>query len=85
MSTWRLSQRALTIFFVWVLSLIAAGALGTVWAQREKPEPVVLSGSDIGFRVDRVDGNGVRVGALVVRVDGKWVDVEFGGHMRPAR
>jgi hypothetical protein len=38
--------------------------------------PTMISGSDIGFRVDR-QRDGVPVGALVVRVNGQWVEPEF--------
>lgn len=36
----------------------------------------VLSGGDFGFRVDRWDGD-VPVGRVVVRRDGKWVEVRI--------
>lgn len=39
-----------------------------------EPEPIVLSGPNIGFQVEGVDRDGVRVGRVVVLVDGKWVD-----------
>lgn len=38
--------------------------------------PIVLAGSDIGFRVERQKGD-VPVGRLVVRVDGRWIEPEF--------
>ena len=69
---------------VWALSLVAVGALSS-FAQvpfngiRERgfPAPMqlptVVSGSDVGFRIERsVDG--IQVGRVVVRVDGRWVD-----------
>lgn len=43
--------------------------------------PAVLSGDDIGFRVEGYRGT-VAVGTLVVRVDGKWVDADFRGGVR---
>jgi hypothetical protein len=36
----------------------------------------VLSGADFGFRVDRWDGD-VPVGRVVVRHDGKWIEVRI--------
>jgi hypothetical protein len=39
-------------------------------------DPVVLSGSDIGFRMTARKG-GTPVGQLVVRVDGEWREVEY--------
>ena len=77
-----LSRRAV------LTSLVGAGASATVAAQIATPEFVtpdgqstdapVLSGSDLGFRVDRVEAGGARVGALVVRADGTWVEAKFG-------
>lgn len=40
--------------------------------------PVVLSGDDLGFRVEGMEGN-APVGTLVVRVNDEWVEVKFGG------
>lgn len=39
--------------------------------------PFVLSGQDIGFRVESHKGNAV-VGRFVVRVNGQWIDTESG-------
>jgi hypothetical protein len=38
--------------------------------------PGVVSGADIGFRVERTDGN-TAVGRLMVRVNGKWAEAQF--------
>ena len=67
------------------LSLAAVSA----WSHTREPqkpnrEPEVIVGPDLGFRVDSHRGD-TPVGALVVRVDGKWVEVEFGGKFRTAR
>ena len=37
--------------------------------------PTVFSGADLGFRVE-VKKGATPVGRLVVRIDGKWVEVE---------
>ena len=47
-------------------------------------EPLVLSGSDIGFRVDRKEADGAIAGALVVKMDGKWIDARFSVGVRRA-
>lgn len=39
-------------------------------------QPMVFSGSDLGFRVERMDGR-IPVGRLVVRINGQWVEVQF--------
>jgi hypothetical protein len=69
------------IAVAWVLSLVGAGA--GVYAQARGvvtlPTPQVLSGSDVGFRVEGIMGD-TPVGRLVVRVNGNWVPVmEAGG------
>ena len=55
---------------------------GWISAQVLQPRPVqppvVLSGSDIGFRVEGQRGDAV-TGTLVVRVDGKWIDAQLAG------
>ena len=61
-----------------VVSFALALALGAVaLAQpRSAPpalEPNVVSGADIGFRIDGFDGRHP-VGTLVVKVDGRWVE-----------
>jgi hypothetical protein len=61
-----------------VLSLVVGfGIYG--WAQvgpAPSVPPGVVSGADIGFRVERTDGN-TAIGRLMVRVNGKWVDAQF--------
>jgi hypothetical protein len=61
-----------------IAGLLAAAALGYAQAQpnaRPLPLPVVLSGSDLGFRVEGQRGTSV-VGRFVVRVNGAWIDVD---------
>ena len=41
-------------------------------------DPHVISGPDLGFRVERQQGDRL-LGTLVVRVNGKWVDVGAAG------
>ena len=45
-----------------------------VWTNKFS-EPRIISGADIGIRVEG-ERNGVLVGPLVVRVDGKWIEVQ---------
>jgi hypothetical protein len=39
--------------------------------------PTVISGSDLGFRIESNTDN-VPVGRLVVRINGVWVDAQVG-------
>lgn len=87
------------LVLVWVLSLAIAAAISAVaTAQIRNLQPRVLSGGDVGFRVegqreemrtDQITGErapvSVLTGQLVVRVSGQWVEAEIaGGRIRPA-
>jgi hypothetical protein len=41
-----------------------------------QPSATIVSGTDIGFRVDATK-NGMAIGRLVVRVNGEWMDAQF--------
>ena len=56
-------------------SLVGVG----VWAQTQFEQPRVISGSDLGFRVERQGGDGSPIGRLVVRMNGRWVEAGFAG------
>lgn len=67
---------------LWLLSLVlVATASAWISAQATRPrivkplaQPTMLSGADVGVRVESWDGN-TAIGNLVVRLDGRWVDV----------
>jgi hypothetical protein len=64
---------------LWALSLVLVGAISSsAQVQRGRPfpvteQPTVVSGADLGFRVERTQ-DGIPVGKVVVRIDGRWVD-----------
>jgi hypothetical protein len=64
-----------TLALLWALSLIAAGVGGVLSAQgfliTENQQ--VVSGADVGFRIERTQ-DGMPVGHVVVRINGRWVD-----------
>jgi hypothetical protein len=69
------------------LLVIALIAVTSVWAaaqsigsQKVDP-PIILSGSDVGFRVEAWRGS-TPIGQLLVRIDGKWVEADFAGGPR---
>jgi hypothetical protein len=68
-----MSKRALSIVAAWLFSLVAIAAIAQSRPTTPDPEHTVISGNDIGFRVDRYDG-GRPVGVIVIRVDGRWVE-----------
>jgi hypothetical protein len=78
--------RVWKLTLAWMLSLVAVGAIASVLTSAQvrpplalgEPQPItegttILTGSDIGFRVERTQ-DGVPIGTLVVRVDGRWVE-----------
>jgi hypothetical protein len=73
--------------FAWVVSLVAAGTWGHAAGQQSADTPAIVSGDDIGFRITGMTNDGRRQGTLVVRVNGRWVDVELKPEMaiRPVR
>lgn len=76
-----LLDRYWKLVVIWVLSLIAVGSISSVAQVRSRgfdpplQLPTILSGNDVGFRVDRTQ-DGIPVGTLVVRIDGVWVAPE---------
>ena len=75
----RTTVRSLVLTAVLGSTLAAAG-----WLHAQVPFPrllppdaqTILSGNDIGFRVEGHNGN-TPLGRLVVRVNGQWMDVDF--------
>lgn len=72
-------RRHILMIVLWLASLVAVG----VYAQGRQAQPQIISGNDLGFRVDSSRGDTL-TGALVVRVNGQWVEVTFGPKGRPA-
>ena len=69
-----------------VLGVSAGGVAvaGNSVVAQQTNEPRVLSGSDLGFRIDGMSRDGVPIGTIVVRVDGKWVSPQFQSTVRRA-
>jgi hypothetical protein len=73
-----LTRRRITLIIAWALSLIIVGAFARAQtpAQRGgRADPSIISGSDLGFRIERQRGDHV-TGTFVVRINGNWWDVE---------
>jgi hypothetical protein len=62
--------------WLWVASLIVVGLVTAVFTHAQTPgsDPKILSGSDIGFRIDGRDMSGHPTGTFMVRVNGKWTE-----------
>jgi hypothetical protein len=68
-----MSVRARVVLIViWLASFVGVG----VWAQTP-PQQRVISGADLGFRVDGQARDGTPTGKLVVRINGQWVEAGF--------
>lgn len=68
---------------MWMGIGVLVGMLGTsTWLSAQSgtrpTAPRVYAGADIGFRVESMRGE-VPVAVPVVKVNGEWVEVEFGG------
>ena len=82
-----------TLVIIWfALIFAAAGAWSyaqtTLPPQAPRAQPAapgqaqtIISGADLGFRIDRMDGQ-TPVGAFVIRKDGQWVEVKEGINVR---
>jgi hypothetical protein len=70
------ARKRLTLILLWALSLIIVGVFAYAQAPTQRgTTPTVLSGSDIGFRVER-PGRDAVAGTFVVRINGEWVRAE---------
>lgn len=78
------ARRRLALLAAWVLSLAITGAWGTAYGQHSSDRRSVLSGSDIGFRIEGRNGRTL-VGDLLVRVNGEWKEVTFSPKVTRAR
>ena len=63
-------------FAVAVVIAVAVFASVVMLAQTRllEREYRILSGNDVGFRIEGTDAAGRPVGTFMVRVDGKWVE-----------
>jgi hypothetical protein len=83
-------KKMLLLAVVCVVSMFAAGVWGYAQAPLPQPaprspgtnaQPTVISGPDLGFRVDGHKGN-APLGRFVVRIDGQWVEIEEAAGVR---
>ncbi len=61
-----------------IAAMVGASASAQVVRQTPVDPPIVLSGSEIGFRIVARRGT-TPVGSIVVRVNGQWVEADFAG------
>jgi hypothetical protein len=72
---------------LWLTSLIVAAGVASALTlgQTRDSEARILSGPDIGFRVEGKNSSGDPIGSLMVRIDGKWVAAGFAPTIRRAK
>ena len=66
-------RTAVIVGVLWLVSLISVATAREQAVQGVPLDPRILSGGDIGFRIDSMHGN-VPVGTFVIRLNGKWVE-----------
>lgn len=59
---------------MWLASLLVVAGVSAVLVRAQ--DSTILSGADLGFRVDRMRADGP-VGTFMVRINGKWVEAAF--------
>jgi hypothetical protein len=68
--------------FVMLIAAVMVFAAGWAYAQVSREvvpvNPTVVSGGDVGFRVEGHRGK-VAVGTMVIRVNGQWVEADPNG------
>jgi hypothetical protein len=70
------AHKRITLILIWALSLIIEGVLARAETPAQRgTTPTVLSGSDIGFRVEP-QGRDAVAGTFVVRINGQWIPAE---------
>ena len=73
-----MTRNRIMLIILWALSLIIVGAFAHAQTPAQRgttSPPTIISGSALGFRVARQQGNRV-IGTFVVRINGDWLDAE---------
>ena len=78
-------MRRLALLSFVSLVIVSALTAALAVAQAQLPEPRVLSGDDIGFRVEGQDWSGNPTGTLVVRINDEWLEVGYAPVLRPVK
>ncbi len=69
-------RKRIALIVLWVLSLIIVAAIARAQTPAQRgTAPTIITGSDLGFRVERQQSNRV-MGTFVVRINGEWIVAE---------
>jgi hypothetical protein len=77
-------MRRLVMLLAALILFVAGWAYAQVSRQVIPVNPTVISGPDVGFRVEGHRGE-VAVGTLVIKVNGQWVEADPNGAPRVHR
>jgi len=75
----------LVLFWLGSLVAVAVTTSTLTLAQVRRDVPRVVSGADVGFRVEGTDQSGNATGMFVVRLNGEWVPVSSMPTVRPLK
>lgn len=70
-------------FALWFASVVTVALLASVFTRAQTREPRVVSGGDVGFRIEGRSATGEPLGTWVIRVNGEWVPVASKPSLRP--
>ena len=87
-------RKWIAVVAIWLVTLVATGLWVHAQSNPRRPIspappnndneiPTIISGNDIGFRVDGWAKDGTPIGRIVVHQEGKWLDVTLSGRVRP--
>ena len=74
-------MQRLTWSVLWLASLLIVAGL-TSGLIRAQATDRILSGSDIGFRLEGTDRAGTPLGTFMLRVNGEWVEASISPKVR---
>jgi hypothetical protein len=70
---------------LWFLSLVVVGTLASAVTAQVNRGNGIITGSNIGFRLEGTDMSGKPVGTWMVRIAGEWVAVGMQVKVSPAQ
>ena len=66
-------MRGIKVAIAAIAVVVGATAVALAQGQRAQDDSKILSGSDLGFRFERMDGNRA-AGTFMVKINGQWIE-----------
>jgi hypothetical protein len=82
--TWEVTMNRLLALFLLSLMVATLFVAGGSAQSGRTVAPRVVSGSNLGFRVEGVDANRKPYGEWVVKIDGEWIEISKRAQAVPA-